>query len=90
MTRRFSTVVTSAAGYPLDKTYYQTVKGMVGPLDILAPGGDLIVASSPEGMGSKHYVEAQRRLRRSGRGRFRREHRGQAPRGHRRVADRCS
>jgi len=28
--RRFKTVVTSAAGYPLDKTYYQTVKGMVG------------------------------------------------------------
>lgn len=61
--RRFQTVVTSAAGYPLDKTYYQTVKGMVGPLDILEPGGDLIVASAcSEGMGSKHYVEAQRRL----------------------------
>lgn len=61
--RRFSTVVTSSAGYPLDKTYYQTVKGMVGPLDILAPGGDLIIASAcSEGMGSKHYVEAQRRL----------------------------
>ena len=29
--RRFKTVVTSAAGYPLDTTYYQTVKGMVGP-----------------------------------------------------------
>ncbi|HJR04308.1 MAG TPA: nickel-dependent lactate racemase, partial [Methylomirabilota bacterium] len=61
--RRFQTVVTSAAGYPLDNTYYQTVKGMVGPLDILEPGGDLIVASAcSEGMGSKHYVEAQRRL----------------------------
>jgi nickel-dependent lactate racemase len=61
--RRFRTVVTSAAGYPLDKTYYQTVKGMVGPLDILEPGGDLLVASAcSEGMGSKHYVEAQRRL----------------------------
>jgi nickel-dependent lactate racemase len=61
--RRFHTVVTSAAGHPLDGTYYQTVKGMVGPLDILEPGGDLIVASAcSEGMGSKHYVEAQRRL----------------------------
>ncbi len=61
--RRFRTVVTSAAGYPLDRTYYQTVKGMVGPLDILAPGGELIVASAcSEGLGSKHYVEAQRRL----------------------------
>jgi len=63
VSRRFHTVVTSAAGYPLDKTYYQTVKGMVGPVDILEPGGDLIVASAcSEGMGSKHYVEAQRRL----------------------------
>ncbi len=61
--RRFRTVVTSAAGYPLDKTYYQTVKGMVGPLDILEPGGDLIVVSEcSEGMGSSEYVEAQRRL----------------------------
>ncbi|MBB4266475.1 nickel-dependent lactate racemase [Roseospira visakhapatnamensis] len=61
--RRFRTVVTSAAGYPLDKTYYQTVKGMVGPLDILENGGDLIIASEcSEGMGSPAYVEAQRRL----------------------------
>ncbi len=60
---RFGTVVTSAAGYPLDKTYYQTVKGMVAPLDILEPGGDLIIASEcSEGMGSREYVEAQRRL----------------------------
>ena len=41
--RRYRTVVTSAAGYPLDKTYYQTVKRMVGPLDILEPGGTLAV-----------------------------------------------
>ncbi len=61
--RRFSTILTSAAGYPLDKTYYQTVKGMVGPIDILSPGGDIIIASAcSEGMGSAHYVEAQRRL----------------------------
>lgn len=61
--RRYHTVVTSAAGYPLDKTYYQTVKGMVGPLDILEPGGDLIIVSEcSEGMGSAEYVEAQRRL----------------------------
>jgi nickel-dependent lactate racemase len=63
VSRRFKTVVTSAAGYPLDKTYYQTVKGMVGPVDILEPGGDLIVVSEcSEGIGSPEYVEAQRRL----------------------------
>jgi len=61
--RRFRTVVTSAAGYPLDKTYYQTVKGMVAPLDILEAGGDLVIASEcSEGLGSHEYVEAQRRL----------------------------
>ena len=61
--RRFATVVTSAAGYPLDKTYYQTVKGMVGALDVLEEGGDLIVASEcSEGLGSAEYREAQRRL----------------------------
>jgi nickel-dependent lactate racemase len=61
--RQFSTVVTSAAGYPLDKTYYQTVKGMVGAMDILAPGGDLIIASEcSEGIGSPEFVESQRRL----------------------------
>ena len=60
---RFATVVTSAAGYPLDKTYYQTVKGMVGALGALAEGGDLIVASEcSEGLGSPEYRDAQRRL----------------------------
>ncbi len=61
--RKFDILVTSAAGYPLDKTYYQTVKGMIGPLDILTDGGDLIVVSAcSEGLGSNHFVEAQKRL----------------------------
>lgn len=65
--RRFHTVLTSAAGYPLDKTFYQTIKGMVGVLDILAPGGTIVIASEcSEGMGSPEFVEAQRRLRRRG------------------------
>jgi nickel-dependent lactate racemase len=61
--RSFHTVVTSSAGHPLDKTYYQTVKGMVTPLDILEPGGTLIVASAcSEGIGSPEFFAAQRRL----------------------------
>ena len=61
--RRFKTVVTSAAGYPLDKTYYQTVKGMVTPIDILSPGASLLIASEcSEGMGSEHFRGAQQRL----------------------------
>jgi nickel-dependent lactate racemase len=69
--RRFKTVVTSAAGYPLDKTYYQTVKGMVGVLDILEPGGTIVIASEcSEGMGSPEFAEAQRALCRMGPERF--------------------
>ena len=61
--RRFRTVLTSAAGYPLDKTYYQTVKGMVTPIDILEQDADLIIASDcSEGLGSAEYREAQRKL----------------------------
>jgi lactate racemase len=68
---KFRTVVTSAAGYPLDKTYYQTVKGMVGPLEILDQAGDLIIASAcSEGMGSAEFIDAQRRLVQGGAGRF--------------------
>lgn len=61
--RKFATLVTSAAGYPLDKTYYQTVKGMVAPLQILAEGGQMIIASAcEEGLGSHEYRSAQTQL----------------------------
>ena len=61
--QKFKTVVTSGAGYPLDKNYYQTVKGMVAALDILEPGGNLfIVSECTEGIGSPEYAECQRRL----------------------------
>lgn len=61
--RKFKTLVTSSAGYPLDKTYYQTVKGMVTPLDILEPGGTLIMVSEcSEGFGSAEFKDAQARL----------------------------
>ena len=68
---RFKTVVTTSAGYPLDKTYYQTIKGMVGVIDILEPGGTILIASEcSEGMGSAEFVEAQRTLCRVGPERF--------------------
>lgn len=61
--RRFNTVVTSSAGYPLDKTYYQTVKGMVTAMGILEPGGTLIIASEcSEGFGSPEFRDAQARM----------------------------
>lgn len=60
---RFDTVVTTSAGYPLDTTYYQTVKGIVSAIEILEPGGSLIVASGCEdGLGSAEFTDAQERL----------------------------
>jgi nickel-dependent lactate racemase len=69
--RRFKTIVTTGAGYPLDRTYYQTVKGMVSVLGILEPGGTIIIASEcSEGMGSGDFVAAQRLLCEVGPDRF--------------------
>ena len=49
-------VVTTSAGYPLDATYYQSVKGMVAALAIVKPGGTIILAASmSEGIGSPEF-----------------------------------
>jgi lactate racemase len=49
-------VVTSSAGYPLDTTYYQSVKGMVAAMEIVKPGGTIIVAARlSEGIGSEPF-----------------------------------
>ena len=49
-------VVTSSAGYPLDATFYQSVKGMVAAADIVKPGGTVILAASlSEGIGSEPF-----------------------------------
>lgn len=51
-------VVTTTAGYPLDLTFYQAVKGMVGALPAVKPGGTVIVAARcAEGLGSKHFAD---------------------------------
>ena len=69
--RRFRTVVTTSAGFPLDQTYYQAVKGMVTPLDIAAPDATLILAAQcAEGIGSSAFRAAQKRLRDEGAERF--------------------
>ncbi len=69
--RKYHTVVTSAAGYPLDRNYYQTVKGMVGVADIIEPDGNLFVVSEcSEGLGTNEYAESQSRLIALGTDRF--------------------
>ena len=50
-------VITSAAGYPLDLTFYQTVKGVTAAQHIVKPGGRiLIVAECAEGVGSEEFA----------------------------------
>ena len=49
-------VVTSCAGYPLDTTFYQAVKGLTGALPIVKQGGTIIMAASlSEGIGSPEF-----------------------------------
>jgi nickel-dependent lactate racemase len=49
-------VVTTSAGYPLDATFYQCVKGMVSALPIVKPGGTIILAAGlSEGVGSPDF-----------------------------------
>ena len=49
-------VVTSCAGYPLDTTWYQAVKGLTGALPIVKKGGTIILAASmTEGLGSPEF-----------------------------------
>ncbi len=51
-------VITTSAGYPLDATYYQTIKGMTAALPLVKEGGTIIIASEcSQGVGSDHFTE---------------------------------
>jgi lactate racemase len=51
-------VVTTCAGYPLDTTFYQAVKGIVTAMPILKPGGTIILAAGlSEGVGSREFQQ---------------------------------
>ena len=51
-------VLTTSGGYPLDLTYYQVVKGMVGALPIVKPGGTIVLAAAcAEGVGNAVFRE---------------------------------
>ena len=57
-------VVTSCAGYPLDTTFYQAVKGLTGALPIVKQGGTIILAASlTEGIGSPEFQQLFARTR---------------------------
>jgi len=51
-------VVTSAGGYPLDATFYQSIKGLAAALNIVRRGGTIILATElSEGIGSPSFQE---------------------------------
>lgn len=59
----YDLIITSSAGYPLDKTYYQTIKGIITPLEILKNQGKLLIFSEcSEGFGSEEFLTSQKKL----------------------------
>jgi nickel-dependent lactate racemase len=51
-------VLTTAAGYPLDLTFYQAIKGVTAAQHILKPGGRiLLVAECAEGAGAPEFAQ---------------------------------
>lgn len=60
--KQYDLVVTCGGGYPLDTTFYQTVKGMCFAEPFVKPGGTMVVASGcAQGIGSDVYVDIMRR-----------------------------
>jgi tripeptide aminopeptidase len=54
-------LVTCGGGYPLDQTFYQTIKGMCTALPALGPDTTLLqISSCGEGVGSRAYTELMR------------------------------
>lgn len=50
-------IVTSAGGYPLDTTWYQSIKGLTAALPIVKEGGTIIIAAEcREGIGGKEFT----------------------------------
>jgi nickel-dependent lactate racemase len=61
MPARADVAITSAAGYPLDLTFYQTAKGITAAEHVIKPGGRiLLLGECSEGIGSPEYAEKVR------------------------------
>lgn len=56
--RPVDAVVVSGAGYPLDATFYQAIKGVLAAAEIVKPNGSIIlVAECSQGIGSESFTE---------------------------------
>ena len=50
-------VITTSAGYPLDTTFYQSIKGLTAAAPIVKKGGTIILAAQCEsGLGSEEFT----------------------------------
>lgn len=57
-------VVTTAAGYPLDLTFYQCIKGLTAAQHLVKPGGRILVLSEcAEGVGAPEFSARLQRLK---------------------------
>ena len=57
-------VITSAAGFPLDLTFYQAVKGITAATHLAKPGGRiLLVSECAEGIGSREFAGMIRNMK---------------------------
>ena len=53
--------ITSSAGYPLDLTYYQCIKGVTAASHIVKPGGSILLAAAcAEGAGAPEFARMLR------------------------------
>ena len=60
----FDAVITSSAGYPLDLTFYQSVKGITAAQHMVKPGGRILVAAEcAEGVGSPEFARRLKGLK---------------------------
>jgi nickel-dependent lactate racemase len=54
-------VITTSAGYPLDLTYYQCIKGVTAASHIVKPGGSILLfAACTEGAGAPEFADMLR------------------------------
>lgn len=67
VSQKVDLVVTSNGGYPLDRNYYQTVKGLVSAAEILEEGGRILMVSRcSDGLGSIPFCEGLELLKKIG------------------------
>ena len=67
LSEKYDIVITTNGGYPLDRNYYQTVKGLVAGVRALKKGGILIIAAECiDGLGSEYFKKSLQILKEIG------------------------